>query len=419
MLSIRNRPQFCAQSRDALSALLAAPPENPIEQAVAALEKEEYAVAAELLETILAEDDENVEVRFNLAFAYTQLGQDDRAIEQYLKVIAAKPELPQARMNAGMLLLRGQRTAEAVPHFAELVRLRPDDAQANFYWAHALAASGDFAAALTPYQAAIRLDPSVAAAHLELGQAFANLDRLDEAIPHYQRAMELDPELESMQLELAERVERSGRTEAALELFRGYLTKHPDAVAVQERVGLLLLDADQVAEAVILLERAVRESPSGANKAALAQAYSRDKQLQKALALWEQAVAAEPGSADLRVRFANALLQAMQYESAGAQYFQATKIDATRAEAWSGMAFCLYQTENYPAALKALDEAGARGAATPANLYLRAITEDKLQLYEQAQASYQAFLALKPAMEDEVWKSEQRLIVIEKVLAKR
>ena len=55
----------------------------------------------------------------------------------------------------------------------------------------------------------------------------------------------------------------------------------------------------------------------------------------------------------------------------------------------------------------------------PASVYLRAITEDRLQLYKEAQVSYQAFLAMAPGLEDEEFKSRQRLRVIELVLSKR
>ena len=54
-----------------------------------------------------------------------------------------------------------------------------------------------------------------------------------------------------------------------------------------------------------------------------------------------------------------------------------------------------------------------------ASVYLKALGLDKLQQYEQAQTAYGTFLAMKPDMQDEVWKAEQRLKTIEKVLAKR
>ena len=70
--------------------LFAAPAaEDALRDAAAALEREDYATAAPLLEKALQEDAENVDLRFNLAFAYTQLQRDAEAVDQYRKVLTA------------------------------------------------------------------------------------------------------------------------------------------------------------------------------------------------------------------------------------------------------------------------------------------------------------------------------------------
>jgi len=54
-------------------------------------------------------------------------------------------------------------------------------------------------------------------------------------------------------------------------------------------------------------------------------------------------------------------------------------------------------------------------------VYLRALCQDSLQFYEEAQDSYRAFLALnaETEMQEETWKATQRLKTIAKVLEKR
>jgi tetratricopeptide (TPR) repeat protein len=403
----------------ALIAFLAAPLPNDLEQAVKALEAEDYAQAAPLLEKALADDPENVEVRFNLAFAYSQLQQDDKAIEHYAKVVEQKPDLPQARMNLGMLLLRQNRPAEAVPHLETLAAARADDFRVQFYLAHALESSGRPEQAIAPYQKAAQADPNSAEAALGLGRSLARAGRFEEAETNYRRAEQLDPELAGQTLEFAETLEQGGRKEQALALYMNYLASHADAIAVRERAGLLLLDQKRYHEAIPLLDASVAQDATAANQAALAEAYSLNDQPGKALPVWRAAVGADPESAPLRLRYANALLAAQQFDDAARNYHVALEKDPSLTDGWSGLAFSLYKLENYPGVLAALSELRRRGQEKPAAIFLAAITQDKLQMYTEAKGNYERFLATGAGLEDEEFQSRQRIKVIERILEKK
>jgi tetratricopeptide (TPR) repeat protein len=402
-----------------LIAFLAVPPPNDLEQAVKALEAENYAQAAPLLEKALAEDAENVEVRFNLAFAYSQLQQDEKAIEHYTKLLEQKPDLPQARMNLGMLLLRQNRPAEAAPYLETLAEARAGDFRAQFYYAHALEASGRAGQAIGPYQRAVELDPNSADAALGLGRSLAHAGRFDEAERYYRQAAQIDPQLDGQMLEFAEMLEQGGLKARALALYQVYLATHADAIAVRERVGLLLLNEKRYQEAIPVLEAAVAQSATAANQAALAEAYSLGDQPQKALPAWREAVGADPESPALRLRYANALLNAQMFDDAARNYYTALQRDPSLTDGWNGLAFSLYKLENYPGALKALAELRQRGEEKPAATFLAAITQDKLQMYTEAKESYERFLAAGTGLEDEEFQARQRIKVIDKILQKK
>ena len=403
----------------ALLTVSAASAAHPLEEAVAALQREDFAAAAPFLEQALEEDPDHVEARFNLAFAYSRLERPADAMEQYEKLLVIKPGLPQALMNLAILQLQNERPADAVPHLEELVKQRADDADAAFYLAHALSSAERHADAVEAYQRALGLDPGRPDSHLGLGRSLAHLGELEAAVPHYRRAAEIDPQFGAAILELGRAFEQAEKPAQAADIYRAYLTAHPDDAAVQERIGLLTLDAGGGEEAITDLEAAVRQSPTSANKAALAEAYARAGDIDKALVLWSEAARADPSNVEVRMRLAGELLQAMRFEEAGGVYLAVTKTHPENAAAWNGLAFCWYKVDNFPQALEALNESAKLQSPPAGNLYLRAIVEDKMMLFEEAQASYEAFLALKPPMEDEVWKTEQRLKVIEKILSKR
>ena len=405
-----------------LLALPAAAASTELADARAALDAKDYPRAAELLEKIVAEKSEespeNFELHFDLAFAYTQLEQDEKAVEHYRKVIEKKPDLIPARLNLAMVLLRQQRPSEAIPHLQAVIEARPDDAQVQHMLARAMFDSERFEDAIPAFRRAAEMDPASADAQLGLGQSLARLDRLDEAAVAYREAGALDPELAQMTLELGELHENKGRVEQAVALYRNYLASHPREVAVLERVGFLLLNLKRYPEAIEVLETAVREKASVANRAALAQAHSMNDEPEKAMPLLREAVAGEPSNADLRVRYANLLLHSQEFVLAAQNYLEAVKNNPDMIDGWNGLAFSLFRVENYQGSLKALGEAAQRGPEKPASVYLRALAQDKLQMYPEALASYQRFLTQGSGMENEEWKAEQRIIVIKKVLEK-
>ena len=118
------------------------------------------------------------------------------------------------------------------------------------------------------------------------------------------------------------------------------------------------------------------------------------------------------------MRYADALVRAKRYKDAADEFLAALEHDADLVGAWNGLAFSSYQLNNFVSALKALDESRKRGGEKPATLYFRAIVEDNLEMRGAALASYEAFLAAGSGLEDEEWKSEQRIKALQRILRK-
>ena len=402
----------------ALLVFLAAASENTIESAAKALDQEDYAKAAELLEKVVADEPDNHNARFNLAFAYTEIKRLPKAIEHYEIVVEQQPELTSARTNLISLLMRQEEFSRAVPHLEVLAAARPDDFQAQFFHAHALVRAGQHEEAIGAYGRALALDRDSAHANLELGQSLARLKRFAEAAKYYRYAIDLDPEMAEMILELAELAERDGRVQQAVDLYQDHLKAHPEAIAVRERAGLLMFELERFAEAIRLFEQTVKQNPTAANQAALAKAYSSHNQPDKALLAWQAATVLDPASPELRLRYADSLFRAKRYKDAADEFLTALEHNADLAGAWNGLAFSSYQLNNFQGALRALNESRKRGQEKPAALYLRAIVEDNLEMRSEALASYEAFLASNSGLEDEEWKSEQRIKTLQKILRK-
>ncbi len=381
-----------------------------------ALDAKQYEQAAQLFSQAVQTDPKDYAAHFHLALTYSLLGKDAEAIPEYQKTLDLKPGLYQAEVNVGILLLRDQRATEAAPHLNAAVEAKPKEFRAQYYLAEAWLASGDMAAAEAHYQAAAELDPKSAAAQLGLGRAQAKQNRLPEAAEHFRRAAELDPKFNDANLELASIFEQNHQPEQAIALYR----KFPGNVAAEERLGELLIETKRYGEAIPYLEKAVASSPTAANRLALATAYEMNQEPQKGLEQLAQAVAAEPASYDLHMRYGRDLRDARHFLPAADQFAAAAKLKPASREAWNEMAAMFNSAEQYPQALAALDRVHEMGQEIPGDYYLRAIILDRLKQYQPARDAYQKFLDTSGGKNpNEEFKARQRIRIIERILSKR
>jgi tetratricopeptide (TPR) repeat protein len=222
-------------------------------------------------------------------------------------------------------------------------------------------------------------------------------------------------------LELASLYEQAREIEPAIAIYESFLAGGGVNPAVGERLGVLLLDAGRPHDAIPHLEAAAKASPTAANRYALATAFLRDQQIDKAISAMEQAIAADPGNADLRLSYGSLLRdQKKDFKGAAQHFWKATQLKPESKEAWTGLATMLLSLENYPQALAAFDKLESLGDPNPGIYFLRALAFDKHQQYEPALLNYRKFLSLSQDRNpDEEFKARQRVKVIEKELSRR
>jgi tetratricopeptide (TPR) repeat protein len=381
-----------------------------------ALESAKYDQAAELFTKAIAADPKDYAAHFHLALAYSMLKRDDDGITEYKKVLELKPGLYEAELNAGILLIRNKKPADAEPLLRQAVEQKPKEFRPRMYWAEALLDSGDAAKAEQQYRTALEMNAKSAAAELGLAHAQVAQDHLADAVPHFQAAAQLDPNYRDALLELAGRYEKNHQMAEAIAIYRQF----PENAAAQEHLGQLMLENQNTAEAIAPLEAAMQKDPTPGNRLALATAYLFNKQVDKALPLLDQSVAAEPGNYSLRMMYGRGLRDSKKYDPAAQQFFQAAKLKPDSREAWSELAGMLYMLEKYPESIEALDRAHKLGDDSPGNYYFHAITYDKLKALKPALQYYRDFLARsKGAFPDEEWKATQRAKLLDRELNKR
>ena len=385
------------------------------EQGIKALDEKRYDAAVESFSKAAADDPKDYTASFNLALAYSLQGKDAEAVPAYKKTLELKPDLYQANLNLGITLLRMKQSAEAVPYLSNAAAAKPSEYRPNYNLGAALLGAGDAAKAQQAFTTALAADPKSPDAELGLAHALVKLNNLVEAETHYRKAAELNPTYRNDLLELASLFEARNQSTEAIAIYQQF----PDNPAAQERLGVLLMAGEKPADAIAHLELAVAKSPTAGNRAALATAYLKNNEPNKALPLAEQMLAANPNDFDVRMLRGRILRDQRKFSEASQDFQLATKLKPESPQAWSELAVSLVLAENFDPALAALDKVAALGAEKPGHVYWRALVLDKINDRKGALANYQRFLAMSNGQNpDEEFKARQRAKLLERELHK-
>jgi len=388
---------------------------NVSEQGLKALDEKQYQTAIDDFTKAIAADPKDYSLHFNLALAYSLAGKNAEAIPEYKKTLELKPDLYQAELNLGISLLRENRPAEAIPYFSGAATQKAQDYRPNYYLAAAYLGSGDFAKAEQAYHTALAIDPKSPDAELGLAHALAGENKLEDAAVHFKNAAGLSPNFRADLLELGSMYEKAQQLDNAIAIYQQF----PENAGAQERLGNLLLKAGKPADAIPCFLTAVAKSPTEANRAALAEAYLKNNQPDKAEPVVQQILAADPNNFEIVMLHGRLVRDQRKFPQAAAEFERASKLKPDAPQAWSELAGVEVMAENYPAALSALDRIAALNAEKPGHVFLRAIVLDKTRDLKPALASYQRFLELsKGENPNQEWQATQRIKTLEREIHK-
>jgi tetratricopeptide (TPR) repeat protein len=385
-------------------------------EGVKALDAKNYEAAAASFTKAVAADPKDLTAHFNLALSYSLLGRDAQAIPEYKAVLELNPALYEAQLNLGVTLVRAKDPAAAIPYLQSAAKQKTNEFRPVFTLAEALFATNQYKDAQAAYATAISLNSTSAPAVLGLGRSLAHQGRLSDAEPQYRKAAMLDIAYHDALLELASLYDDAHQPGPAIALLREF----PGNPAAQERMGALLLESGHAADATAPLEAAVSQSPTSANRIALAQAYVQQNQPGKAEPLAAKAVADAPEDIPLRLFYGRLLRDQRKFPEAVEQFQTAARQKPDSAETWNELAGIYLVMEKYPEALASFDRVRDLGAETTANFFFRGMAYDRLHQAKNALENYNRFLQGSHGEHaDQEFQARQRVLTLEKELGKR
>ncbi len=217
----------------------------------AQIEAEDYQAAAEELEKVVAENEENAEAYFLLGLSYFNLNQYQDARDAFTQALELDSDRAAAiHHNLGALAYQMGDIETAEAEFKAALETEPDDPDTHYqlgatYLVKALPANSQMpdpamlAEAQAEFERALELAPGKAEALVGLGNSYLLENRIDEAIETLQEAVEVNPEMPEALFALGRAYALSGQAEEARETLERFLQTNPPEVWAQQAQQLL------------------------------------------------------------------------------------------------------------------------------------------------------------------------------------
>jgi tetratricopeptide (TPR) repeat protein len=299
---------------------------------------------------------------YNRGTIYYQLGEWDKAMEEFSACLVIRPDYTDAYHARGIIYRRQGLFPQALAEFKKILQLRPDytDAQVNIAIVYLeqnrpkearheleqllkkgeiplglvtmgklLLTEGRTKEAKATLSRAIRLWPEVPDAHALLGEIFAAESRFDLAANKFQTAITLAGENAdaSLYYKLGVSYHLIKRLEHAEVALKQAMAKDPTLTETHIALGNLFFDLNRFTEAVEQFEIAYRQYPDISNQYNLANAYAEAGYDKKAVETYEKLLLNQADHKRAWNNLGNVFLNKKEYEKAIACYEKSLKVD--------------------------------------------------------------------------------------------
>jgi tetratricopeptide (TPR) repeat protein len=250
---------------------------------------------------------------------------------------------------------------------------------------------GQLDAAVSEFKKATDLDPTLAAAFLDLGQAYIEQRAYASAVPPLKRALALSPNIEGGHQLLGYAL-----------LAQGYALEsipHLEKAKAEDALGIALLEAGRLPEAVAVLQKALAKNPddpdllyyygrasgllskqvfdelearfpdSARAHQMMAQDYAALRDLPNAEKEFLEALRLRPQTANLHLELGELYARAQQWDKAEEQFRLETEAQPGSAEAAYRLGEALMQLGKFHDARLALDRSDLLRRDMPETLY--------------------------------------------------
>jgi eukaryotic-like serine/threonine-protein kinase len=175
-------------------------------------------------------------------------GKLEQAIFEYRNALRIKPDLFEAHVNLGLVVLDQGKLDEAVEQFRAALRLRPDLADLHLNLGAVLHSQRKLDEANDEFRTALRLEPGFWKAHCNLGNLLKDQGKPDEAIAEYRESLRLKPDSAEVHANLGIAFRDRGEYPVAIaELSKARDLANKTNARLAQQIERQLAETDQLA----------------------------------------------------------------------------------------------------------------------------------------------------------------------------
>lgn len=390
-----------------------------LDEAQAALDKNDFDGAISPLQKFIAEKPDLAYAHFQLAYAFTNLKRTTEARAEYERAIEIDPQMFEAYLNLGTLLLESDAKAAITP-LRKAVESQPAQSHPRYLLAVALDRAGDDAAASEEFQKLLSLEPNDLPSLNYLGWYYLHHHKPAEAEVRFRHALQIETKDLSATLGLAESLAAQQKSEAA-EVFQQYIAAKPGDNDARTQLIRFLIDQKQYEAALVEINKSPDASPPTADTLKLrADLQLAQKNNEQAIASLQQALVLRPQDPQLHGGLGRLYMAKRDFPNAEKELRLALQYDNKNIAYARDLISTFYLSGNYPMALAALDAAEKMETPAAGTWFIRALCYDKLMQVRPALEAYRKFLELDQNRNpDQIWQATQRIHVLEKMADKK
>ena len=259
----------------------------------------------------------DADTHYRLGYIYTHQAKFDEALAVFKRTLARNPDFPEVYEWLGLIALMRNEPQQAVAHYQTAIEKKPYVQSAYYNLAKAYRLLGDTPAATeqlklfhqmkTYYDRTYAIESALAEEPLnttlrsELAEIHLAHKHIPAAVTTYQALIRLHPNLTVGYDKLGRLYMNLNMSQRAIPFFLKVLELNPDAVEAHVRLGWLYTKSKAFDKAESHLQAAIKKMPQlSLAYHGLAEIYTQQGQLQKAIDVYQHITEIEPDDDDAR-----------------------------------------------------------------------------------------------------------------------
>ena len=264
----------------------------------------------------------DADTHYRLGYIYTHQAKFDEALAVFKRTLARNPDFPEVYEWLGLIALMRNEPQQAVAHYQTAIQKKPYVQSAYYNLAKAYRLLGDTPAATEQLklfhqmkvyydrtyaiESALAEEPLNTTLRSELAEIHLAHKHISAAVTTYQALIRLHPNLTVGYDKLGRLYMNLNMSQRAIPFFLKVLELNPDAVEAHVRLGWLYTKSKAFDKAESHLQAAIKKMPQlSLAYHGLAEIYTQQGQLQKAIDVYQHITEIEPDDDDARKALQN------------------------------------------------------------------------------------------------------------------